>query len=59
MIPFPIGLNEPAPEIIAYPVKVVLESLIHLFCEDFSLVFGHKDQVQVKGMNNMSFSAQL
>jgi hypothetical protein len=57
MIPFTVGFNEPAPEVFAYPVKVYMESLIHLLSEYFLLVFGYKDQMQVKCMNNMSFGA--
>ena len=55
MILLPIALNKLTSEVITHPFKVEMQSMVHLVSEDFLSVFGYKDQMQMKGINDMSF----
>jgi len=57
MILLSITFHKTASKIFAYPVKVKMQPLIHFLREDLFSVFRHKDQMQVKVVNNMSFCA--
>jgi hypothetical protein len=57
MIHLSVTFHQLTSKVTAYPFKVELQPLIHLFGKDLSSVFGHEDQMKVKVMYNMSFGA--
>ena len=59
MIFFSIGLDKPAIKIFAYPEEMIFQSFNHKVREYFFSVFGNKDQMQVKIVNDMSFCANI
>jgi hypothetical protein len=38
---------------------VKMQSFVHLVSEDFFSVFGYKDQMQIQGINKVSFCSQI
>jgi hypothetical protein len=59
LIHLSVTFHQGACKVTAYPFKVELQALIHLLGKDLSSIFGHKDQMKVKVMYNMSFGAQF
>ena len=48
MILLPVCFNQLAAKIITHPIEVVVQPLIHLFCEHLFSVFSYEDQMQVE-----------
>ena len=55
MIHLTVALHQSATEVFAYSFEVEIQPFKHLPGEHLFSVFGYKDQMQVKVVNDMSF----